>query len=111
MSAPERIWIDGAVNANAWAEQKTDCTLSGVAAYEYVRADLCDPMQDERVRALVDSARRILEDIDDMKEAFDGLAGACFTTWDEMDPGGPMDAWMEGERMLRAALRDMEGGE
>ena len=55
MSAPERIWIDGAVNANTWAEQKTDCTLSGVAAYEYVRADLCDP-QDERVTQLVDVA-------------------------------------------------------
>ena len=53
MSAPDRIWIDGAVNANVWAEQKTDCTLSGVAAYEYVRADLCDPTQDERPRLSV----------------------------------------------------------
>ena len=55
MSAPDRIWIDGAVNANVWAEQKTDCTLSGVAAYEYVRADLCDPMADKRVKALVEA--------------------------------------------------------
>ena len=61
MSAPERIWIDGAVNANVWAEQKTDCTLSGVAAYEYVRADLCAPMQDERVKALVLAVRELRE--------------------------------------------------
>jgi len=60
MSAPDRIWIDGAVNANVWAEQKTDCTLSGVAAYEYVRADLCDPTQDERVKALVDALREFI---------------------------------------------------
>ena len=57
MSAPDRIWIDGAVNANVWAEQKTDCTLSGVAAYEYVRADLRAPMQDERVQALVEAVQ------------------------------------------------------
>jgi len=48
MSAPDRIWIDGAVNANVWAEQKTDCTLSGVAAYGYVRADLCAALEDVR---------------------------------------------------------------
>ena len=65
MSTPDRIWIDGAVNANVWAEQKTDCTLSGVAAYEYVRADLCakseaiSPTQDERVKALVGVLRTL----------------------------------------------------
>ena len=64
MSAPDRIWIDGAVNANVWAGQKTDCTLSGVAAYEYVRADLCDPVQDERVRALVDEIKLTCQFLD-----------------------------------------------
>jgi hypothetical protein len=72
------------------------------------RADLCDPMQDERVKALVEAAKRVREDFEDMREAFDGLAsGTSVTTWPEMDPCGPMDAWMEGERLLRAALRDM----
>ena len=62
LTAPDRIWIDGAVNVNVWAEQKTDCTLSGVAAHEYVRADLCDPTQDGRVKALVDAVKAMPQD-------------------------------------------------
>ena len=70
-------------------------------------ADLCAPT-DERVARLVDAAKRVREDFEDMREVFDGLASSTsVTTWAEMDPCGPMDAWMEGERLLRAALRDM----
>ena len=94
MSAPDRIWIDGAVNANVWAEQKTDCTLSGVAAYEYVRADLCDPTQDERVRALEDG-------VDALTHALYLLPSNC-----------GQRAGMEGAlRRMRAAIRSLEQGE
>ena len=107
MSAPKRIWATP--SDDGWmAPYCGNAPHDG--STEYLRADLCDPMQDERVKRLVGAARRILEDIDDMKEAFDGLAGAWLTTWGEMDPGEPMDAWMEGERMLRAALRALEQG-
>ena len=109
MSAPERIIADCG-NVQSGTSDLCQWEHWGDLV-EYNRTDLCDPMQDERVRRLVEAAGRILEDIDDMKEAFDGLAGTWLTTWDEMDPGGPMDAWMEGERMLRAALRALEQGE
>ena len=95
MSAPERIWIDGAVNANVWAEQKTDCTLSGVAAYEYVRADLCD-LQDARVTQLVDAA--IAEDT---------VANKRVTSRERKQY---IRGRIEAMKDLRAALRDLEGG-
>ena len=88
MSAPERIWIDGAVNANGWAERKTDCTLSGIAAHEYIRADLCDPTQDERVRALVAAARKVNQSY---WHASDGIISGIYE--------------------LEAALRALEQGE
>jgi hypothetical protein len=105
MSAPERIWA----NPDHWIEHPPRRDAFRPEEYaEYVRADLCDPMQDERVKALVEAAKRVREDFEDMREVFDGLAsGTSVTTWPEMDPCGPMDAWMEGERLLRAALRDM----
>ena len=96
MSAPERIWIDGAINANVWAEQKTDCTLSGVAAYEYVRADLCakseaiSPMQDERLRAVAEAAKHVRA-LDE--DEFEVIVGNC--------------AYYN----LNAALRALEQGE
>ena len=40
LTAPERIWVDGAVTNNRWEESAGDCILSGVAAIEYIRADL-----------------------------------------------------------------------
>ena len=97
MSAPDRIWIDGAVNANGWAEQKTDCTLSGVAAHEYIRADLCDPTQDKRVKALeAENAR--LRDALSLYSCDDGCNDCPETERDRVSCG-----W--------TALRALEQGE
>ena len=54
MSGPERIYLDG--DAEAGDGYFTRCFETAKPcsepAIEYVRADLCDPRQDERVRAL-----------------------------------------------------------
>ena len=56
MSAPERIWAmpsdDGWMSPYCGNAPHDGST-------EYVRADLCDPTQDERVKALVDAARKV----------------------------------------------------
>jgi len=95
MSAPDRIWIDGAVNANVWAEQKTDCTLSGVAAYEYRRADLCDPTQDERVKAL---------------EAENARLKHALVVWDAAHRTGRNEPLVVAFETGVAALRALEQG-
>ena len=56
---------------------------------EYVRADLCAPTQDERVRALVGAGQRLCNVV--------GTVGASRETWDAI-------------HAFRAALRDVEGG-
>jgi hypothetical protein len=51
-NAPERIWAAYADYRKDWGNwQATDVGLPRPT--EYIRADLCDPMQDKRVRALV----------------------------------------------------------
>ena len=111
MSGPDRIWAwkySGQHTEGQWRSSLGACPTKAYECIEYRRADLCDPTQDERVKALVEAAKRVREDFEDMREVFDGLAsGTSVTTWAEMDPCGPMDAWMEGERLLLAALRDM----
>jgi len=77
MSAPICTWPSCKCTA------RDQCKGSGV------RADLCDPTQDERVRALVDAAERLADLWD--KDATDRIGPAT--------------------RQLRAALRDMKGGE
>ena len=56
MSAPERIYLDG--DAEAGDGYFTRCFETAKPcsepAIEYVRADLCDPTQDERVKRLVE---------------------------------------------------------
>ena len=62
MSAPDRIWhtidrkgrIKGCPDAHVMP-----CADVQEAYTEYVRAYLCDPMQDERVKALVEAAGEI----------------------------------------------------
>ena len=55
--APERIWA-----ASEWKRidqgKWWDCNPGGDAT-EYTRADLCDPMQDERVKRMVDASARL----------------------------------------------------
>ena len=113
MSAPERIW---AYELNHWhpkmkgqkgwhpflpadpgvfgREYKHFWDIIGRKIHlpqtfvEYVRADLCDPTQDERVKGLVDAAKRVSD------------------LWDK---GG--DRVGPANRQLRAALRDLEQGE
>lgn len=82
--------------------QQPAAPVSGVTVREAVRVP--------EIAALVEAVERVIEDFDDMREAFDGLASSwSVTTWEEMDPCGPMDAWMEGERLIRAALSALEG--
>jgi len=97
MSAPERIWIDGAVNGNVWADQKSDCLLSGIAAHEYVRADLCDPTQDERVMALVDALQEFIYETTHLSPIEDDGSHWCKISADCLEKG-------------RAALRALEQG-
>jgi hypothetical protein len=74
MSAPDRIWSNG---LGVYGE------YAGFGGTEYVRADLCDPMQDERVKALVEAVKGMPQD-----------------WYDDNCDCKPCDA-------LRAALRDM----
>ena len=87
MSAPDRIFCKEGHDAwNAWGHWYLHSKGGGT---EYVRADICDRMQDERVRALVDAAERLADLWD--KDATDRIGPAT--------------------RQLRAALRDLEQGE
>lgn len=94
---PAELLIAAALRA-----QQPAAPVSGVTVQEAVRVP--------EIAALLAAAERVIEDFDDMREAFDGLASSgSVTTWEEMDPCGPMDAWMEGERLIRAALSALEG--
>jgi hypothetical protein len=61
-NAPERIWVwvyrEGARMHHRW---RGKIGAGGEGQTEYVRADLCDPLQDERVKALVEAARKVNE--------------------------------------------------
>ena len=70
MSAPDRIWIEAAPQFPAkippfpsWNDDEADPSMNQTV--EYRRADLCDPMQDERVKALVDALRKVIEEYDE----------------------------------------------
>ena len=66
MSAPDRIfaWVyeEGSRRHHVWRRK---IGLGGDGQTEYVRADLCDPMQDERVKALVDALRKVIDEYDE----------------------------------------------
>ena len=85
MSAPERIWVEKSIaekgNHGSTAWHNTD----EPSDIEYVRADLCTPT-DERVARLVNAVKAMPDDW-----CCDGDCDPC--------------------EELRAALRDMEGGE
>jgi hypothetical protein len=80
-NAPDRIWSNG---LGVYGE------YAGFGGTEYVRADLCDPMQDERVKALVEAVK----------------------SWDEYDKDTDFGTQMivkynHALRLTHAALRDM----
>ena len=59
--APERIWAkpehpDENGYGGFWIKARVEPSV------EYVRADLCDPTQDDRVRALVDAVKAMPQD-------------------------------------------------
>ena len=87
MNEPERI-LAWTVNewGSAWSVAPEDAAPE---ALEYVRSDLCDPMQDYRVRELVDKAHAVID------------------RWDSTDWKAPPTADAMNE--LRDALRDMGG--
>ena len=94
MSAPERIFCKEGHDAwNAWGHWYLHSKGGGT---EYVRADLCDPTQDARVRALVDAA--IAED----------------TAANKRVTGRERKQYIRGRiealKDLRAALRALEQG-
>jgi hypothetical protein len=47
VSAPERIWIEGAVSDEVWKHDKQSC----LSPHEYTRTDLIAAMIDEAVQA------------------------------------------------------------
>ena len=98
MSAPERIYLDG--DAEAGDGYFTRCFETAKPcsepAIEYVRADLCDPTQDERVRALVNAA--IAEDT---------VANWRVTSRERKQY---IRGRIEALKELRAALRALEQG-
>ena len=68
MTAPERIWhaIDRKGRINGCPDAHVmPCADVQEAYTEYVRADLCDPRQDERVRALKAENARLRDARDD----------------------------------------------
>ena len=65
MNAPERIWAKanyGKNNAGYWRDEPIIPNKPKKTGTEYVRADLCDPMQDERVKALVEAVKAMPQD-------------------------------------------------
>jgi hypothetical protein len=100
MSAPDRIW--------AWVKMQVDGSAGGAwtdapyhpNAAEYRRADLCDPMQDPRVKALETASRVAIARLDYSADTFQDQG--CLTR---------TDACRDAAADLRAALRKMAGGE
>ena len=94
MSAPERIWPDSLMirdtglhdDMGGGGRRIYTTAGRGYERKEYTRGDLCDPKQDERVRALVKAAQAQLDYMD-----------MCNDTGDL-------------ERNLRAALSALEQG-
>ena len=55
MSAPERVWVcTNDILPRTAGQAHISCAPDGDAT-EYVRANMCDPTQDERVQALVEA--------------------------------------------------------
>ena len=98
MSAPDRIYLDG--DAEAGDGYFTRCFETAKPcsepAIEYLRADLCAP-QDARVQALVEAA--IAEDTATNRRAT------------SRERKQYLRGRIEALKDLRAALRDMKGGE
>jgi hypothetical protein len=68
MSAPERIWA----NPDHWIEHPPRRDAFRPEEYaEYVRVDLCDPMQDERVKALEAENARLRDELADALTAIE----------------------------------------
>ena len=105
MSAPDRIYLDG--DAEAGDGYFTRCFETAKPcsepAIEYVRADLCDPRQDERVKALEAEVARLREAGQAVVNEFPVSAGTA--------KGIPPDECGYGSiYRLRLALEQGEGG-
>jgi hypothetical protein len=48
MSAPERIWVEGAVSGRVWEHDKQSC----LSPHEYIRADAAEAALAQAVKAL-----------------------------------------------------------
>jgi hypothetical protein len=92
MSAPDRIWATGNGETGSWnaVEGRMKAHMPEDWQIEYVCADLCDPLQDDRVKALVEAVKEITN-------------RAEFAT--RYDDDKYNFGWMI--RKVRAALRDM----
>ena len=67
MIAPDRIWavtdpddISAQIMGAVYAQQVPDGMVG--CPVKYIRADLCDPMQDKRVKALVEAVKAMPQD-------------------------------------------------
>ena len=108
MSAPDRIWIEVAPQFPAkippfpsWNDDEADPSMNQTV--EYVRADLCAPTQDERVKALVALLREARDDIAVYVDAdYPEISRA---TYPDIQRRWHRD--MELCRRIDAALRDM----
>jgi len=94
MSAPDRIYLDG--DAEAGDGYFTRCFETAKPcsepAIEYVRADLCDPTQDERVKRLVEAAKVLAREMDFMLR---------------QNPRKDGGMYREATNAVQSALRDM----
>ena len=111
MSAPERIYLDG--DAKAGDGYFTRCFETAKPcsepAIEYVRADLCDPTQDERVRALEAENARLRNELGNAASHVGGALDALTSgPFDASDPR--IEAISQYADLIRAALRALEGG-
>jgi hypothetical protein len=59
MSAPERIWVEGAVSNEVWEHDKQSCLIP----HEYTRTDLIAAMIDEAVQAEREACAETVESL------------------------------------------------
>ena len=111
MSAPDRIYLDG--DAEAGDGYFTRCFETAKPcsepAIEYARADLCDPMQDERVRALEAENARLREALEYIQKPQYGLQSIIEDGDSDEEIANYFCAWCRRyQDRARAALRALE---
>ena len=115
MSAPDRIWVEKSIaekgnhGSTAWPNTDEPSDI------EYTRADLCDPTQDERVRALEAENARLRDALKASREVHCGIADHILERG-KFPADGPVDTkgiFADSQRArlgIDAALRALEQG-